>query len=72
MAISFPDREGNRLAAFVDSPWMVSQPRREPLAVASDAEIAAQTARGIAGEGSFAPRAAWREEFARTLEAGSR
>ena len=52
---------------------MVSQPRREPLDLSlSDAAIAAQTERGIAGAASFAPRAAWREEFARTLEAGSR
>ena len=67
-SLYFTDPEGNRVEAFVDTPWMVVQPRVAPLDLSrSDAEIAAHTESQIRDAPSFRPIADWREEFARTL-----
>jgi catechol 2,3-dioxygenase len=63
-SIYFPDPDGNRIEAFVDSPWYVAQPCWRDLDFSlSDAEIARTTEEMFADDPSFRPLAQWRGEF---------
>ena len=59
------DPEGNRLEIFVDLPWYVAQPLREPIDLDIDDEALLKMleahARSLPG---FEPRAAWRQRMA--------
>lgn len=67
-SIYFRDPEGNRIEAFVDSPWHVAQPISEPFDLRqSDAAILAATEARVKREPSWRPRAEWRAELARRI-----
>jgi catechol-2,3-dioxygenase len=62
------DPEGNRIELFVDSPWYVDQPHREPIdLMRPDAEILAETEARIKDDPSFRPLAEWRRAFKETM-----
>lgn len=68
VSVYVPDPEGNRVELFVDLPWYVSQPLREPVDLTlDDAALMARLeahARSLPG---FKPRAQWRAEMARRM-----
>jgi catechol 2,3-dioxygenase-like lactoylglutathione lyase family enzyme len=68
LSIYVRDPEGNRLELYIDLPWYVSQPLRQPLDLSADdatilrnAEAHARTLPG------FRPRSEWRAEMARRM-----
>ena len=68
VSVYVPDPEGNRVELFVDLPWYVVQPMREPVDLSLDdatlmTRLEAQ-ARSLPG---FKPRAEWRAEMARRM-----
>ena len=68
VSIYVPDPEGNRLELYVDLPWYVTQPLRQPVDLeADDATLMARLeahARSLPG---FMPRAQWRAGMARRM-----
>jgi catechol-2,3-dioxygenase len=69
-SVYFRDPEGNRIEAFVDSPWYVRQPLVEKLDLSlSDEEIAARTKARWEADPTFKPLAQWKREFADKLKA---
>ncbi len=69
-SLYFRDPDGNRIEVFVDSPWYVEQPIREPIDLSlSDQEIHRLTEARIRAAPGFRPRAAWQAELAAELEA---
>ena len=71
-SVYFHDPEGNRVEVFVDTPWYVAQPRRDPLDLTrSDAEIEAATLALIEREPSFRPVGDWRAAIGKTMAAAS-
>jgi catechol 2,3-dioxygenase-like lactoylglutathione lyase family enzyme len=71
-SIYFRDPEGNRIEAFVDSPWHVAQPISEPFDILQDDEaVLAATEARVKREPSWRPRAEWRAELARRIAARS-
>jgi catechol 2,3-dioxygenase-like lactoylglutathione lyase family enzyme len=68
ISVYFRDPEGNRIEIFVDTPWYVSQPLREPVDLSLDDDAlwawAERHARSLPG---FRPRAEWRAEMARRM-----
>ena len=72
LSVYFRDPEGNRLEAYIDMPWYVSQPCRviAPIELPADelmkwVETHARTLPG------FRPRAQWRQEMAQLMGAHS-
>jgi catechol 2,3-dioxygenase len=66
------DPEGTRLELFVDSPWYVCQPLREPLDLSlDDAAIVATTERACQADPTFRPMSEWRAAFAERLRAAA-
>lgn len=66
----FEDPDGNRIEAFVDTPWYVAQPMWRDLDLSqSDEEIASTTEAMFRDDPSFRPLEDWRAEFAREREA---
>jgi catechol-2,3-dioxygenase len=67
-AAYFRDPEGNRVELFVDTPWYISQPCREPMDLARPAEaIAAETEAWCREQPGFKPAAAFHAEVAAKL-----
>ena len=68
LSIYFRDPEGNRIELFLDTPWYVDQPCREPLDLTQPEETiwagAEKHARTLPG---FKPRAVWEQEMARRM-----
>ena len=68
LSIYFRDPEGNRIELFLDTPWYVDQPCREPLDLTqSEKDIwagAEKHARTLPG---FKPRAEWEAEMAQRM-----
>ena len=64
LSVYFQDPEGNRVEVFVDTPWYVRQPLREPMDLSlSDEELwrwAEAHARKLPG---FQPVADWQQQF---------
>jgi catechol 2,3-dioxygenase-like lactoylglutathione lyase family enzyme len=62
------DPEANRLELYMDLPWYVSQPMREPVDLEGDEKILMQSleahARSLPG---FEPRSSWRERMVRMM-----
>lgn len=69
LSIYFRDPEGNRVELFVDMPWHVTQPIREPLDLdQSEEDIMAQTEEFCGSLPGFQPRSEWRADMVRKLE----
>lgn len=67
-SVYFPDPEGNRVEAYVDTPWYITQPHRTPIdLLASEEEIFAQTEALCLGAPGFKPLAEWSEMTARNI-----
>lgn len=67
-SVYFKDPEGNRIELYLDTPWYVSQPFREPLDLSqSDAAILAETERLCRASPGFRPHADWRADVARRM-----
>lgn len=68
-SVYFRDPEGNRIEAFVDSPFYINQPVREPLDLMGmdDAAILAVTERRCREEESFMPASEWRARMVERL-----
>jgi len=68
-SVYFRDPEGNRIEAFVDSPFYINQPVREPLDLmgTDDDTILAVTEQRCREEESFRPVSEWRAEMAEKL-----
>lgn len=63
------DPEGNRIELFVDSPWYIDQPHREPIdLMRPDEEIYAETEARVKDDPSFRLLADWRRDFAAKLD----
>ncbi|NQU69295.1 MAG: VOC family protein [Rhodospirillales bacterium] len=63
----FHDPDGNRIEAFVDTPWYVAQPCWRDLDLSlSDDEIAQTTEAMFHDDPSFRPLEQWRGEFSQT------
>jgi catechol-2,3-dioxygenase len=69
ISVYFWDPEGNRVEVFIDTPWYVQQPLREPIDLSqSDQEVwrwAEAHARNLPG---FQPVADWREQLQKRLK----
>ena len=64
-AAYFRDPDGNRIELFVDSPWYVAQPCREPLDLhLPDAEIITATEAWCRAQRDFRPAVDFQAEFA--------
>lgn len=64
------DPEGNRVELFVDTPWYVPQPLREPLDLSrSDDEIEQASAAACVGAPGYKPMREWRAETAERIRA---
>ncbi len=69
-SVYFRDPEGHRVELFVDSPWYVAQPCREPLDLRRPAAaIRAETEAWCRAQPSFRPASAFRAEVAAKLAA---
>jgi len=68
LSVYVPDPEGNRLELYLDLPWYVSQPLREPVDLTlSDEVIMAQAEVLAKSLDGFKPRHEWRAEMARRM-----
>ena len=64
------DPDGNRVELFVDTPWYITQPTREPLDLSlSDADLLAAVEAFARTQPGFRPRAEWSAEMRRRIEA---
>jgi catechol 2,3-dioxygenase len=67
-SVYFRDPEGNRIELYLDTPWYISQPFREPLDLGqSDEAILRETERLCRASPGFRPHAEWRAEVARRM-----
>ena len=72
LSVYFGDPDGNRVELFVDTPWYITQPTREPLDLAlSDADLLASVEAFARKQPGFRPRAEWSEEIRRKIEAAT-
>lgn len=68
LSIYTHDPEENRLELFIDLPWHVTQPKREPFDLSgSDEEILARAEKHARAQAGFMPRTAWRAEMAQRM-----
>lgn len=69
-SVYFYDPEGNRLEAFMDTPWYVNQPHRHELDLSlPDAEIYARAEAHAKADPTFRPIEDWRASMQRKIEA---
>ena len=67
-SVYFRDPEGNRIELYLDTPWYINQPFREPLDLSqSDEAILRETERLCRASPGFRPHAEWRAEVARRM-----
>ncbi len=70
-SVYFFDPEGNRLEAFVDTPWYIDQPHRHDLDLTlADEEILSRSEAHARADPSFRPIEDWRAQFAEKLAGG--
>jgi catechol-2,3-dioxygenase len=68
ISIYFRDPEGNRIEAFVDTPWYCEQPLREVIDLNNDDDsILAQAERIARNRPKFQLRSAWQADMARRM-----
>ena len=64
ISVYFRDPEGNRIEVFIDTPWHVQQPLRQPIDLSlPDQELWKWAERHACGLPGFRPIAKWRQEF---------
>ena len=69
--ISFRDPAGNRLEAFMDTPWYINQPHRHDIDFSmSDEEIYTASEAHAKADPTFQPIEDWRAEFQKRIPAG--
>ena len=69
-SVYFYDPEGNRLEAFMDTPWYINQPHRHDIDFTmTDAEIYAASEAHAKADRTFQPIEDWREQFAKRIPA---
>jgi catechol 2,3-dioxygenase-like lactoylglutathione lyase family enzyme len=67
-SVYFRDPEGNRLELYLDTPWYINQPFREPLDLSqTDEAILRETERLCRASPGFRSHAEWRAEMARHM-----
>ncbi|MDR3516639.1 MAG: VOC family protein [Azospirillaceae bacterium] len=67
-SVYFPDPDGNRVEAYVDTPWYITQPHRTRIDLLDpDADIYARTEALCRNMPGFTPLAAWSEAVARNI-----
>lgn len=67
-SVYFYDPEGNRLEAFMDTPWYINQPHRHELDLSlPDDEIFARSEAHAKADASFEPVEDWRESFRKRI-----
>jgi hypothetical protein len=72
LSVYFGDPDGNRVELFVDTPWYITQPTREPLDLSlSDTDLLASVEAFARKQPGFRPRAEWSEEIRRKIEAAT-
>lgn len=72
LSVYFGDPDGNRVELFVDTPWYITQPTREPLDLSlSDADLLAAVEAFARRQPGFRPRAEWSAEMRRRIEAAT-
>jgi len=68
ISIYFRDPEGNRIEAFVDTPWYCEQPLRETIDLSNDdATILAQAEKIARTRPNFQMRSTWQADMARRM-----
>ena len=68
-SVYFPDPEGNRIEAYVDTPWYITQPHRTVIDLfAGEAEIYAKTEEICRKSPGYQPMAEWSEMTARKIK----
>jgi catechol 2,3-dioxygenase len=68
-SVYFFDPEGNRLEAFMDTPWYINQPHRHDLDLTlPDEEIYRRSEAHAKADPTFEPIEDWRSRFAEKLE----
>lgn len=71
-SVYFFDPEGNRLEAFMDTPWYIKQPHRHDLDFSlSDEEIYAQSEAHAKADPTFQSIEDWRAEFQKRIPSPS-
>lgn len=71
ISIYFRDPEGNRIEAYMDTPWYCVQPLREPVDLAqTDTQIMADAERIARAAGQFMSREAWVEKMRHNMAHG--
>lgn len=69
-SVYFLDPEGNRLEAFMDTPWYIAQPHRHELDLTQpDDAIYARSEAHAKADPTFRPIEDWRAQFAEKLKA---
>jgi len=67
-SVYFRDPEGTRLELYLDTPWYINQPIREPLDLSQpDEAILSETERLCRASPGFRPHADWRADVARRM-----
>ena len=70
-SVYFFDPEGNRLEAFMDTPWYINQPHRHDIDFSmSDEEIYTASEAHAKADPTFQPIEDWRAEFQKRIPAG--
>lgn len=68
-SVYFFDPEGNRLEAFMDTPWYIDQPHRHEIDFSmTDEEIYARSEEHAKADPTYQPIEDWRAAFAKKLE----
>lgn len=69
-SVYFPDPDGNRVEAYVDTPWYITQPHRTTIDLAApEAEIVAQTEELCRNAPGFTPMTKWSADIAHDIAA---
>ena len=69
-SVYLADPEGNRIEAYVDTPWYITQPHRTPIDLLStEAELYAQTEELCRNSPGFQPMDQWSKATARNIRA---
>ncbi|NKJ44799.1 VOC family protein [Novosphingobium sp. SG720] len=69
-SVYFADPEGNRVEAYTDTPWYITQPYRTPIDLLdSEEDIYAETEALCRAAPGFKPMADWSDMTARTIRA---